>query len=811
MELPDDVLPAPTLSSDECVKTYTEGNEQEHLHLVRHDCYFPQRYTGYITATLVADSPIYIRTGLDTDIFPNIGEKPFDTLDDEQKTYYAQFFTLCERLAIPGSSLRGMIRSLVEIVSHSKITRVTKRQPFFRTLADQTMKKDYSDSFVQKYGDVQRVPHPRAPCYGTSAHTGFLVRSSSGKYVIEECESGRIKRSQIPETNGMTEDLYDRRGAFRTPKWKYQHRRIYVNLDTVNDHFFPKNPRHLDMYLRYRAVTQASFQQTQETPQEGVLVLTGHMPDKKMEFVFLHDTLTTHRVDEAIIDRFHDDDQISQWQERAFCKDQPQSNCRKRDGMLRDGEREPVFFLLSPDGKVRFFGRAQNFRLPYLHAPYDFVPSDLRDPAITDLAEVIFGYVPTDDGERQDKRPSYAGRVFIDDAFLTSPVKYLNEEKPYLTPRILASPKPTTFQHYLVQEDEQPNNLMHYGKTPNQDTVIRGHKLYWHQEQSRQYISETWVKRISETDHQRIEKAPKQYTRIRPLAPGASFQAYIRFENLSNIELGVLLWTLNLASKPSYRFKLGMGKPLGMGSIRFDNIQVIHSERQIRYASLFDTDANWITGDKEMSASLQDHCITAFQQYVMKHYGLQDVEFDELPRIQMLRCLLAWPGPGYDQTYTPAQDSTRYMEIERQRKKGCISDKLKNKRDTVNEYVNRPVLPGPWQVLGYEPPPCLPAPKKESSTPEPVQITPDQYGVIQTLATDDQVGYVEDVDGNRYPYQVNHVAADVSLEDRQRITFRVEKRKISEGSGKKRRNKRRDCAVEIQPVKWIESKKMEST
>lgn len=49
-----------------------------------------------------------------------------------------------------------------------------------------------------------------------------------------------------------------------------------------------------------------------------------------------------------------------------------------------------------------------------------------------------------------------------------------------ITPSILASPKPTTFQHYLVQTSDEKPELKHYASQPNQDTVIRGHKLYWH-------------------------------------------------------------------------------------------------------------------------------------------------------------------------------------------------------------------------------------------------------------------------------------------------------------------------------------------
>ena len=71
--------------------------------------------------------------------------------------------------------------------------------------------------------------------------------------------------------------------------------------------------------------------------------------------------------------------------------------------------------------------------------------------------------------------------------------------------------------------------------------------------------------------------------------------------------------------------------------------------------------------------------------------------------------------------------------------------------------------------------------------------------MIETLATDDQVGYVRDTDRKRYPYLMADVGTDVSLEPHQRVTFRVEKRKIAVGNGKKRREKWQSCAVEIHP------------
>ena len=61
-----------------------------------------------------------------------------------------------------------------------------------------------------------------------------------------------------------------------------------------------------------------------------------------------------------------------------------------------------------------------------------------------------------------------------------------------MTPKILAGPKPTTFQHYLTQQEpdtiqeivkgksKSRMDLDHYGSNTPHDTTLRGHKLYWH-------------------------------------------------------------------------------------------------------------------------------------------------------------------------------------------------------------------------------------------------------------------------------------------------------------------------------------------
>jgi hypothetical protein len=191
--------------------------------------------------------------------------------------------------------------------------------------------------------------------------------------------------------------LYQGSGAGKTPSWDYQNKTIYVQVDSQETNYFFKRQvnskgkqRHPDLYLSFRKVHQASYEATTGLS-PGKLVISGDMQHKHLEFVFSNENLKEYQVNEEVIKRFHDDDQITKWQEDAFPKNRPNQS-REKDGHLRDGE--PVFFLLNEDETaIRFLGRAQMFRLPYDLSPYDLIPDNLRDRSKTDIAEAIFGYV----------------------------------------------------------------------------------------------------------------------------------------------------------------------------------------------------------------------------------------------------------------------------------------------------------------------------------------------------------------------------------------------------------------------------------
>jgi hypothetical protein len=169
---------------------------------------------------------------------------------------------------------------------------------------------------------------------------------------------------------------------------------------------------------------------------------------------------------------------------------------------------------------------------------------------------------------------------------------------------------------------------------------------------------------------------------MRPVAAGVRFRWRIHFENLSMEELGALLWALTLPGEAGreYRHSIGMGKPYGMGAIKID-VNLLLENRKQRYQQLFDGE-NWQEG-KTTATDRIPAFVDAFDLFIRSRIGaVQHKSLVEVERIQMLLCLLEWPGPD--------KALTRYMEIERQ--------DPNIRRGKINEYKDRPVLPDPLHV-----------------------------------------------------------------------------------------------------------------
>lgn len=606
--------------------------------------------TGYIECQLRTLTPLYTRTAVDPAFYREWGEKIREMMsNDDTRQQYAQFFHIkdAEVPLIPGSTLRGMVRSLVEIVSYSKIQWVSPNRLFFRTMDNSAIGEYYRDRMMDQI-------------------EGGLLKYQDHGYFIQKCKVVGISRKLI----GSPSDLYEGRSPNRTPHWHgtpSQYANIWVSL-----------------YADGENVRSLSYQ-PQDGMQAGILVITGDMNKKKKEFVFLQPETDAEMIaiPGEMVQRFHDSDQLTQWQEKAFPINQPELDSRQQDGLLRkqsvlSREGDPVFFLRE-NRNVVFFGRAQMFRLPYRKSPFELVPPQLRSGTTVDgkdaidFAEAIFGYI-ADLG----RTSSRAGSVSFTNATLDpGQTNVLFDQE--ITPNILGSPKPTAFQQYLVQSTEEghePNRkdtLAHYDSADS-ETTIRGHKLYWHKKQ------------IDETVDVANWSEDKQHTQIRPVKEGVNFTFRIYFENLSQAALGALLWVLDLPAKngdKQYRHKLGMGKPRGFGSVQISSKLILSKRTNTvtpngevakgRYGQLLEGD-QWFTPERRVK---KDQFISQFEMDLLARLNEKErggiAQLADIPRVAALLKLLEW-NPGIN------EENTRYMTIR------------------PNEYYHRPVLPNAVDV-----------------------------------------------------------------------------------------------------------------
>ncbi len=629
-----------------------------------HDRYYPEpgHHSGYFDVTLTTRSPLYIRGPLPAKDFPR---------QEEFKDKPEFFHTHNEHEpVIPGSSLRGMLRALLEIVSYSKVQWVTERQLFFRTV------------------DITAIGRYYRARMGDHVETGFLIRRGD-TYYIKVCSMARVRRRSI-----IGNPIYS--SSHQVPRWQGQPRQY--------------SPVWIRLRARTGIVEELSYRK-RDGMVEGRLVITGDVPGKRKEFVFLLpvDGAEEIPVSDDIVSRFHDDDQLTQWQEEAFPINEPTAHYRERNGTLGKAPTapgDPIFFLRE-NGKLTFIGRARMFRLPYIRSPFDLVDPALRIARHIDYAEALFGFVRThqqlaelgNDAPKQgDKRRSYAGRVVVTDGVLLP-----NQENIWLagsfgeetTPRILATPKPTAFQHYLTQQHpDDPRRLDHYDSTPRDSdkTTIRGHKLYWHQGLGTDQGLTLEQIRTAIKESAKVDPGDTQHTRFKPLKPGVRFSFRVYFENLSDRELGALCWTLHPHGEPGRRYchHLGMGKPLGMGAAELDaRLHIIN--RPSRYEKLFnDSGDNWRSGEASTGEDLAIPEVLArltqpFEEHLLRELNPDPpcTQLADMLRIAILLKLLEWPGYQAEeggQPYLEEQQrpNTRYMKIQ-----------------PTNEYRDRFVLPDP--------------------------------------------------------------------------------------------------------------------
>lgn len=497
------------------------------------DVPFSDGISGVLKVRVTAKTSIYIRNGGDHPDRDECGKEP-------QDGEYTDFYRVCQggAYAIPGTSLKGMLRNVVEIASYSKIVgtkadtgRVSDHRYAVRDLQN---RKLYSDHITETIKGAYR---PRVKA-------AWLSGGDDGEWRLFPCSFARVEQKDLEEHFQLGNCAL---GVSKTSEEKYGKIVPYTQISFDCGDEIPHEHSHGNSLI-YRKVEKETLGVGKR---EGIIVLTGQPsprngnPGRKhMEFIFFDRQEESVGVSDEVKKDF------------VFAHSELGENRKPNDEWtfwekeLKKGKDVPVFVLMNDSG-VLSMGLALMYRFPYknsIHETIAHTSKEHLDGGRLDLGETIFGRVENTDGLR--------GRVSVETFTAEG-----NPQCSRMVRTVLGAPKPTYYPNYVKQDTNANGTLKGDYKTyMDSGAEIRGWKRY-----------------IIRTKESGPETAPTDNvaTEFRPLPEGTSFVGTIHVHNLRPEELGALVWAITWGGKKGLRHSLGMGKPYGFGSV---SLELLESE-----------------------------------------------------------------------------------------------------------------------------------------------------------------------------------------------------------------------------------------
>lgn len=476
---------------------------------ISQDIPFEDGVSGCIGYTMKAETPIFVRNGYTDREHP---DTRFSHTEDG-------------RYFIPGTSVKGEIRSVLEILSFGKMTQVQDARFGIRDLND----KKYRDQLKGVHcGWLFHTEDEEGESYKViDCGEPFFI---SPEDIDNKFETG-LKKFKETFTCDRDNADKDAEKAFRSAYYKYTNiLGLHFEKDKdykeqIESKFHIRFISEQDKYGKDIATINSNG------PFSGTIIVTGQ-PDKRQkktvpktgeekwtgkyyEFVF-QDSDKELPVDKQIADDFftihkNNYDFENLWQD-----------------CLHKGYKIPVFFTLK-DGNVDAIGLSGMFRIPSANFIKGAIPAELQSACRKDLAECIFGSAKKELGYLR-------GRVTFSPAFATNRAV----ERPEVQ-TTLSSPKPSYGPLYVEE-----------GTWNDSNAIIKGRKRY-------PVRNQVWNNEFGK------ESTDTKFT---PLDKGVEFTGKIYFHNLRKCELGALVSALTFNGHPECYHSIGEAKPLGYGKVR---------------------------------------------------------------------------------------------------------------------------------------------------------------------------------------------------------------------------------------------------
>ena len=277
---------------------------------ISHDIPFEDSQSGIIDITITAKSPIFIRDH----------EKPEEFCQHNGKYY------------IPGSSLKGMVRNIFEILTFSRIKTENKKFSY----------RDFNEPIYKN----------KLLNNSNNIHMGWLTKEGS-EWIVEDLGKSVAGSNRIK----------------------------YENINIANIYKI-KNER-----LSEKKYALTNF----ENPEleDGFVVFTGKTSkDKTREFLFSKPNNTHKRYklreESLVVKTFKEAYHLGTINENKLWE-------KVFAQRLKKGKKIPVFFL-TKNNAVESFGLSMLYKFPYTHSVDDGIGEHAEDLEKIDMTEALFGY-----------------------------------------------------------------------------------------------------------------------------------------------------------------------------------------------------------------------------------------------------------------------------------------------------------------------------------------------------------------------------------------------------------------------------------
>ena len=558
---------------------------------VSHDIPFEDGISGELVCELTTKTPVYVRNG---------GNWTHD--DIMTKPEAQSFFNVNGTYMIPGTSLKGMLRNVIEIATFGKMCRVDDNRYSVRDLNNRSL---YQERFVKNW-------HPLSKA-------AWLTKDPlSGELYLEPCDYARVEQSELQSFHPSKPNLKRCKSSVQ----KYNAwGTVSRNIDFNSSGYMDQIKRHPGKHLHYDFVTLGTI----KAGSKGTLVFTGQPGgNKHMEFIFFNASGKI-KLDNA---KFKDFEFIHSLDGDIT---KPNEEWKHWKNILNTPNgKVPVFYLMD-SSTLHSFGLSQMYKLPYGHTIHDVVKHTSADHFCDDkpdFAETLFGYV-----SEKKSHGHLKGRVSITHA---SGSNCAPSGDTYET--VLAAPKPTYYPSYL----EQPEPAVRYRTFMDPNPSMPSDKQV--------KVEVRGWKRYPTRDETMIIAPPpppdgvsnEVRTKFIPLQAGANFSFRIKVYNLTKVELGALIWALELGGNQDCLHSLGMGKVFGFG---LSHIAVSREKSRLYHGSSRD------------NLSCEDfilNSVTAFTERMKKDIA---GDWQETPQLVQLLAMTN------HKTYEVAQQRTKLRQM----------------------------------------------------------------------------------------------------------------------------------------------------